>query len=113
MPSTSAICRSASADTWPCSCWTMARQAITADWRWSAGYFATSRAKRARVAAEGVASVALMGYLPVNLAEHDVHRADHRNRVRNQVAARNLVPRGEVGEALRPVTDACGVIGDV
>jgi hypothetical protein len=53
----------------------MARQAITADCFWSAGYLATSRAREAR-----------SGWLrklnrcsSVDLAEHDVHGADDRH----------------------------------
>ena len=39
--------RSLSALTKPCSCCTMAKQAMTADCFWSSGYLATSRSKRA------------------------------------------------------------------
>ena len=52
MPRYSATCASLSVLTWPSSCWTMAKQAITADWAWSAGYLATSLAKRALVDSE-------------------------------------------------------------
>src|SRR5262245_16419926 len=132
MPRYCATTSSASALTQPCSCCTMARQAITADCFWSAGYLATSTAKRAlvdslrfieppwreassprRVANAFGAPVrrsfgplvpaarppkrgangfgAAVRRSSVDLAEHDVHRADDRHRVGDHVAAAHLV----------------------
>jgi hypothetical protein len=74
----------------------MARQAITADCFWSAGYLATSLAKQRQggfAEAHRVSSV--------DFAEHDVHGADDRHGVGDHVAARHLVQRGQVREARR------------
>src|SRR6478609_9100083 len=101
------ISRSRCRLTKPSSCWTMARQAITADCLPASGYLATSRAKRSRIAgrrgeegARGAVSwwveEVIRSFSPVDLAEHDVHRADHRDSVGDHVTARHFVKGGEV-----------------
>src|SRR5688572_16488179 len=125
MPRYSAISRSRCMLMKPSSCWTMARQAITADCLPASGYLATSRAKRSRIAgfrgaegAEGAVSwwveeVVIRSFSPVDFAEHDVHRADHRDSVGDHVAARHFVEGGKVREAGGPDLQAVRLVGAV
>src|SRR5690349_13074096 len=116
MPMWSAICCSLSGETQPRSSWMMVRQAMTADWRWSAGYLAISRSKRALVCSLSLGAVRLSSVpegLAVDLAEHDVHRADDGDGVGQHVAAGHLVEGRQVRETGGADLQAVGLVGAV
>src|SRR5262245_42889334 len=86
-----------SVDSQPFSSCAMVRAAITADCRWSGGYFAAAWSIFA--SAPGLNIVGAFILLTIDLSEDDVLRADDRDDVRNHVAARHLVQGREMHEA--------------
>src|SRR5918999_5107318 len=101
-----------SLDSQPFSSCAMMSALITADCFWSGGYFAISRSI---FCSESVVSIRnpKSGSSSVDLAEHDVLRADDRDGVGDHVAAGHLVERGEVREARGADLEAIGLVRPV
>ena len=103
-----------SVDSQPCSSCAIASADITADCFWSGGYLAISRSIRASaVVAQHCVAASFIGRSSVDLAEHDVLRADDRDDVGDHVAARHLVERREVHEVGRAQLDPVRLVGAV
>src|SRR5690606_2497732 len=105
MPRIFATSSITSCDSQPFSSCAMASAAITADCFWSAGYLAISRSIFLRACSES--SMVVSGWdavmaSAVDLAEHDVLRADNRDGIGDHVTARHLVQRLQVGKARGP-----------
>src|SRR5579859_6487090 len=90
----------------PFSSCAMASALITADCFWSGGYFATSRSIFFKESAFSIKRARSS----IDLAENDVLGPDDRHRVRDHVAARHLVQRGEVREARGAQLQAVGLV---
>src|SRR3990172_6439676 len=89
----------------PSSSCAIRKAAITAERRHAGGYFAHSRSMASSAPGERSDFITATIALPVNLAKHDVLRADDRHDIRDHMPANHLIERREMREARRANLD--------